>query len=279
MHAYMYVCVYVCLWFFRLWFFLNRFPPDVSIGCVQPRSCAHQMPFVRLVPFFRSCAVHPRCIDHQLGQGNEQSEEYGGAIDGDESASQHDYCPWRWHGQPLENSGSCGGRKFECVSLLMLWFAGGHMPVIVLFSDPGRMGALQERSSHSNVKLEALSLVQTLLQFHEPALFGPFYDTLSASVFKCVEDSYPKTMADALFVCQSLVNLVTAGGNSAERNHLFNVILSRLRMTDVNQVWCSFSCCARLVYLWLCVAFVSVWLCMYMFVIVWSLCLCLCLCL
>ncbi|PNX71874.1 cullin-associated NEDD8-dissociated protein 1-like, partial [Trifolium pratense] len=73
---------------------------------------------------------------------------------------------------------------------------------------PGIEKALNDKSSTSNLKIEALIFTRLVLSSHSPDVFHPYIKALSAPVLSAVGDRYYKVTAEALRVCGELVSVV-----------------------------------------------------------------------
>ncbi|KAL2477649.1 Cullin-associated NEDD8-dissociated protein 1 [Forsythia ovata] len=73
---------------------------------------------------------------------------------------------------------------------------------------PGIEKALCDKSSTSNLKIEALVFTRLVLASHAPSVFHPYIKAISAPVISAVGERYYKVTAEALRVCGELVRVV-----------------------------------------------------------------------
>lgn len=73
---------------------------------------------------------------------------------------------------------------------------------------PGIERALSDKSSTSNLKIEALIFTRLVLASHSPSVFHPYINALSSPVLSAVGERYYKVTAEALRVCGELVRVV-----------------------------------------------------------------------
>ncbi|KAF2294067.1 hypothetical protein GH714_007230 [Hevea brasiliensis] len=73
---------------------------------------------------------------------------------------------------------------------------------------PGIEKALNDKSSTSNLKIEALIFTRLVLASHSPSVFHPHIKALSSPVLSAVGERYYKVTAEALRVCGELVRIV-----------------------------------------------------------------------
>lgn len=73
---------------------------------------------------------------------------------------------------------------------------------------PGLEKALCDKSSTSNLKIEALTFTRLVLASHAPNVFHPYIKAISAPVISAVGERYYKVTAEALRVCGELVRVV-----------------------------------------------------------------------
>ncbi|OMO95503.1 Armadillo-like helical [Corchorus capsularis] len=115
---------------------------------------------------------------------------------------------------------------------------------------PGIEKALNDKSSTSNLKIEALIFTRLVLASHSPSVFHPYVKALSSPVLSVVGERYYKVTAEALRVCGELVrvvrpNLEGSGFDFTPYVHpLYNAIMSRLTNQDQDQEVkeCAISC-------------------------------------
>lgn len=115
---------------------------------------------------------------------------------------------------------------------------------------PGIEKALCEKSSTSNLKIEALIFTRLVLASHSPAVFHPYIKAISAPVLSAVGERYYKVTAEALRVCGELVRVVRPNIEVSDFDFkpyvhpIYNAIMSRLTNQDQDQEVkeCAISC-------------------------------------
>ncbi|XWS18034.1 hypothetical protein CRYUN_Cryun32bG0007600 [Craigia yunnanensis] len=115
---------------------------------------------------------------------------------------------------------------------------------------PGIEKALNDKSSTSNLKIEALIFTKLVLASHSPSVFHPYIKALSGPVLSAVGERYYKVTAEALRVCGELVRVVRSnlegfGFDFKPYVHpIYNAIMSRLTNQDQDQEVkeCAISC-------------------------------------
>ncbi|XP_076935987.1 cullin-associated NEDD8-dissociated protein 1-like [Bidens hawaiensis] len=115
---------------------------------------------------------------------------------------------------------------------------------------PGIEKALFEKSSTSNLKIEALIFTRLVLASHSPAVFHPYIKAISAPVLSAVGERYYKVTAEALRVCGELVQVVRPDIKVLDFDFkpyvrpMYDAIMSRLTNQDQDQEVkeCSISC-------------------------------------
>ncbi|MED6131170.1 Cullin-associated NEDD8-dissociated protein 1 [Stylosanthes scabra] len=120
---------------------------------------------------------------------------------------------------------------------------------------PGIEKALNDKSSTSNLKIEALVFTRLVLSSHSPDVFHPYIKALSAPVLSAVGERYYKVTAEALRVCGELVRVVRpsiegSGFDFRPYVHpIYNAIMSRLINQDQDQEVkeCAISCIGLIV--------------------------------
>lgn len=111
-----------------------------------------------------------------------------------------------------------------------------HLAQIV----PAIQYSLNDKNSTSNMKIDTLNFLNHLLLTHEEKLFHPYLDALVPPVVRCIQDSFYKIASDALLVSQQLAKVLCSALNAKIdcKNYvsdLYNVILVRLKQTDIDQ--------------------------------------------
>ncbi|KAM0040565.1 putative TATA-binding protein interacting (TIP20) [Helianthus debilis subsp. tardiflorus] len=115
---------------------------------------------------------------------------------------------------------------------------------------PGIEKALYEKSSTSNLKIEALIFTRLVLASHSPAVFHPYIKAISAPVLSAIGERYYKVTAEALRVCGELVRVVRPDIKVSDFDFkpyvhpMYDAIMSRLTNQDQDQEVkeCAISC-------------------------------------
>ncbi|KAG6780047.1 hypothetical protein POTOM_016455 [Populus tomentosa] len=115
---------------------------------------------------------------------------------------------------------------------------------------PGIEKALNDKSSTSNLKIEALTFTRLVLASHSPPVFHPYIKALSSPVLSAVGERYYKVTAEALRVCGELVRVVRPDIQGFGFDFkpyvrpIYNAIMSRLTNQDQDQEVkeCAISC-------------------------------------
>lgn len=102
----------------------------------------------------------------------------------------------------------------DCFSLLkelILVLPGAltnHIPALI----PGIQYSLGDKNSSSNMKIDTLAFVHTLLVTHQPEAFHVHMPVLAPPIILAVGDSFYKIAAEALLVLQQLVQVIRPHG-------------------------------------------------------------------
>ncbi|KAK4476806.1 hypothetical protein RD792_015966 [Penstemon davidsonii] len=115
---------------------------------------------------------------------------------------------------------------------------------------PGIEKALCDKSSTSNLKIEALVFTRLVLASHAPSVFHPHIKAISAPVISAVGERYYKVTAEALRVCGELVRVVRPNIEGYDFDFkpyvhpIYSAIMSRLTNQDQDQEVkeCAISC-------------------------------------
>ncbi|GER38942.1 cullin-associated NEDD8-dissociated protein 1 [Striga asiatica] len=110
--------------------------------------------------------------------------------------------------------------------------------------------ALCDKSSTSNLKIEALVFTRLVLASHAPDVFHPYIKAISAPVISAVGERYYKVTAEALRVCGELVRVVRPNIEGYDFDFkpyvhpIYSAIMSRLTNQDQDQEVkeCAISC-------------------------------------
>lgn len=117
---------------------------------------------------------------------------------------------------------------------------GPHLESIV----PGISYSLNDKSSTSNMKIESLGFLCSLLLGHQPHVFHPHIPLLVPLVVTSVFDPFYKIATEALLVLQQLVKVVRPLGPNAVKSdfdvtpfvgEVYACTLQKLKVTDVDQ--------------------------------------------
>ncbi|XP_039137910.1 cullin-associated NEDD8-dissociated protein 1 [Dioscorea cayenensis subsp. rotundata] len=106
---------------------------------------------------------------------------------------------------------------------------------------PGIEKALNDKSSTSNLKIEALVFTRLVMASHSPTVFHPYIPELLSPVLSAVGERYYKVTAEALRVCGELVRVVRPSFQPFALDFkpyvhpIYNAILARLANQDQDQ--------------------------------------------
>lgn len=106
---------------------------------------------------------------------------------------------------------------------------------------PGIQFSLGDRNSSSNMKIDTLAFVQSLLTTHPPEVFHPHMGALVPPVVAAVGDSFYKITAEALLVLQHLVKVIRPLESPCNFDftpwtaELYSCTLIRLKAADIDQ--------------------------------------------
>lgn len=109
------------------------------------------------------------------------------------------------------------------------------------FSFAGIIFSLNDKSSSSNLKIDALSCLYVILCNHAPQVFHPHVQALVPPVVACVGDPFYKITSEALLVTQQLVKVIRPldQPSSFDANpyikDLFTCTIKRLKAADIDQ--------------------------------------------
>jgi len=113
-----------------------------------------------------------------------------------------------------------------------------HIPAII----PGIQYGLSDKQSSSNVKIDTLSFIQSLLSTHHPTAFHPHAHILVPAVIGTVGDSFYKISSEALLVLQILVKILrpldshpTNFDFTKYTTPIYQCCFARLRAQDIDQ--------------------------------------------
>ncbi|XP_021265607.1 cullin-associated NEDD8-dissociated protein 1-like [Numida meleagris] len=112
-----------------------------------------------------------------------------------------------------------------------------HIPALV----PGIVFSLADKSSSSNMRIDALSFLHVLLCNHQPEAFHPHIKSLLPPVVACIGDPFYKITSEALLVAQQLVKVIRPLDKPCTFDakpyvkDLFPSTLKRLKAADIDQ--------------------------------------------
>ncbi|XP_047046151.1 cullin-associated NEDD8-dissociated protein 1-like [Lolium rigidum] len=115
---------------------------------------------------------------------------------------------------------------------------------------PGIEKALNDKSSTSNLKIEALAFTRIVMASHSPSVFHPYIQALSSPILSSIGDRYYKVTAEALRVCGELVRVLRPNFEAHSIDFrpyigpIYKAILARLANQDQDQEVkeCAISC-------------------------------------
>ncbi|KAM3271960.1 hypothetical protein ACQJBY_042269 [Aegilops geniculata] len=115
---------------------------------------------------------------------------------------------------------------------------------------PGIEKALNDKSSTSNLKIEALAFTRIVMASHSPSVFHPYIQALSGPILFAIGDRYYKVTAEALRVCGELVRVLRPNFEARSIDFrpyispIYKAILGRLANQDQDQEVkeCAISC-------------------------------------
>ncbi|TNN40104.1 Cullin-associated NEDD8-dissociated protein 1 [Liparis tanakae] len=114
-----------------------------------------------------------------------------------------------------------------------------HIPVLI----PGIIFSLNDKSSSSNLKIDALSCLHVIMVTHPAHAFHAHVPSLVPPVVACVGDPFYKITSEALLVTQQLVirpldsqpEAADSFDPSPYINDLFTCTIKRLKAADIDQ--------------------------------------------
>lgn len=144
------------------------------------------------------------------------------------------------HRQMKEKSIKTRQDCFSLLKELVLVLPGAlanHIPALI----PGIQYSLGDKNSSSNMKIDTLAFVHTLLVTHQPEAFHVHMSVLAPPIILAVGDSFYKIAAEALLVLQQLVQVIRPHDKSFCRgfaplsNEIYHCTLMRLKTADIDQ--------------------------------------------
>uniref|UniRef100_A0A669CBB5 Cullin-associated and neddylation-dissociated 1 n=1 Tax=Oreochromis niloticus TaxID=8128 RepID=A0A669CBB5_ORENI len=116
-----------------------------------------------------------------------------------------------------------------------------HIPVLI----PGIIFSLNDKSSSSNLKIDALACLHVIMVTHPAHAFHAHVPALVPPVVSCVGDPFYKITSEALLVTQQLVKVIRPLDSQSEAsdsfdpspyiNDLFTCTIKRLKAADIDQ--------------------------------------------
>uniref|UniRef100_A0A453JP11 TATA-binding protein interacting (TIP20) domain-containing protein n=1 Tax=Aegilops tauschii subsp. strangulata TaxID=200361 RepID=A0A453JP11_AEGTS len=108
----------------------------------------------------------------------------------------------------------------------------------------------KDKSSTSNLKIEALAFTRIVMASHSPSVFHPYIQALSGPILSAIGDRYYKVTAEALRVCGELVRVLRPNFEARSIDFrpyispIYKAILGRLANQDQDQEVkeCAISC-------------------------------------
>ncbi|XP_015609851.1 cullin-associated NEDD8-dissociated protein 1 isoform X1 [Cephus cinctus] len=144
------------------------------------------------------------------------------------------------HRQMKEKSIKTRQDCFSLLKELVLVLPGAltnHIPALI----PGIQYSLGDKNSSSNMKIDTLAFVHTLVITHHPEAFHAHMSVLVPPVIAAVGDPFYKITAEALLVLQQLVQVIRPHDKPSNfdfttlSGELYRSTLSRLKTADIDQ--------------------------------------------
>ncbi|XP_076457085.1 cullin-associated NEDD8-dissociated protein 1-like [Babylonia areolata] len=145
------------------------------------------------------------------------------------------------HKQLKEKSIKTRQGCFSLLTELVLVLPGAlseHFGVLV----PGIQYSLGDKNSSSNMKIDTLSFLNTLLVHHTPSVFHPHMKVLVPPIVNAVGDPFYKITSEALLVTQQLVKVLRPFDCQKSQfdykpyvKDLYSCTLKRLKAADIDQ--------------------------------------------
>ncbi|XP_048590232.1 cullin-associated NEDD8-dissociated protein 1 [Nematostella vectensis] len=144
------------------------------------------------------------------------------------------------HRQLREKSVKTRQGCFHLLSELVSVLPGAlseHISAIV----PGIQFSLSDKSSTSNMKIDTLAFLGSILSQHSPQVFHPHVQVLLPPVVQAVGDPFYKITSEALLVTQQLVKVIRPLDVESKFNYkpyvgdIYSCTLMRLKAADIDQ--------------------------------------------
>lgn len=106
---------------------------------------------------------------------------------------------------------------------------------------PGIYFSISDKSSTSNMKIDALSFLSCILRQHKPEVFYPHFPKLLPVVSSCIKDPFYKITSEALEVAQCAAKVMrppdaeTVFDSSPYVRNMYDSVLWRLQAADIDQ--------------------------------------------
>lgn len=144
------------------------------------------------------------------------------------------------HKQLKEKSIKTRQGCFSLLSELVLVQPGAlaeHIAILV----PGIQYSLGEKNTSSNMKIDTLSFLNTLLIHHNPEVFHPHIKILVPPIVNAVGDPFYKITSEALLVTQQLAKVLRPFNSQAKFDYkpyvrdIYSCTIKRLKAADIDQ--------------------------------------------
>ncbi|CAK9808310.1 Cullin-associated NEDD8-dissociated protein 1 [Anthophora quadrimaculata] len=144
------------------------------------------------------------------------------------------------HRQMKEKSIKTRQDCFSLLKELVLVLPGAlsnHIPALI----PGIQYSLGDKNSSSNMKIDTLAFVHTLLITHQPEAFHAHMAVLAPPIIAAVGDPFYKITAEALLVLQQLVQVIRPHDKpcyfdfATLSGEIYRCTLMRLKTADIDQ--------------------------------------------
>ncbi|KAK3749091.1 hypothetical protein RRG08_034063 [Elysia crispata] len=144
------------------------------------------------------------------------------------------------HRQLREKSIKTRQGCFSLLTELVLVLPGAldqHLTSIM----PGIQYSLGDKNSSSNMKIDTLSFLNTLLASHSPVVFHPHIKMLVPPIVNAVSDPFYKITSEALLVTQQLVKVLRPLDSKSTFDYkpyvksLYSCTVKRLKAADIDQ--------------------------------------------
>ncbi|RWS15707.1 Cullin-associated NEDD8-dissociated protein 1-like protein [Dinothrombium tinctorium] len=106
---------------------------------------------------------------------------------------------------------------------------------------PGILYSLGDKNSSSNMKIDALIFLNSLLKRHPPEIFHPHIQVLLPAVISAVEDSFYKISSEALLVLTQMVRIIRPLETPSTFKYdgylqiIYTCTFSKLKASDIDQ--------------------------------------------